>query len=192
MSNPTAKKIKRVGSDSGIQQIGVTAEESLKNKKVSVSDEIIKKFQMEPDAKPVTDSDNTVFVYNISNSNFHVPYSGKPDDADGVVKFEVGEIRPFDKTEIENKYFKKCFMDGKLKLVTEDQAVEIRKARKKEQGKGDKKVGLHPSGLPQNTKMALDYIYSCEDIDELEAFTTIEDREVLLQAIEDRIDDLES
>lgn len=185
--------IKRVGSRTStreIEQIGVTPEES-KGKKGAVSKELIAKLQLEPEAKQEIDKENTVLVYNISNSHFHVPYNGDPKEERTVIKFEVGEIKAFPKAKVSDEYFQQCFAHGKLKRVTLEQAEEIKKARKKESRKDSVKVGLHSSGLPQNTKAALDYIYACEDSDELEQFATLEDREIIINAIDDRIEDIE-
>lgn len=136
----------------------------------------------------------TVWVHNISGTEFHVPpVTLKTGDSDTAEVFEVNEVRPFDKAELENKRFKKCLMDRKLKIVSEEEVEKIEKEREKAKHRsgGKVKVGIHESGLPINKRAALNYIFDCEDIDELEAYGELEDREFISDAIEQRIEELE-
>jgi len=149
--------------------------------------------EIESQLSAVKGSGDTVWVHNISGAEFHVPpISLKTADSDTAEVFEVDEVRPFDKSELENKRFKKCLMDRKLRIVTEDEVTEIERAREKRKHRSGKaKVGVHPSGLPMNKRAALNYIFDCEDIDELEAYGELEDREFIEDAIEERIEELE-
>lgn len=141
-------------------------------------------------------SGETIFVWNVSGANFHVPpKSFRPEDNNiaEIVRFDVNEVRAFDKHELDNKQFKQCLFDKKLRLVSEADADKIKRDgdRENKKANGGGKVGLAESGLPKNTKAALNYIFDCEDIDELEGYTEIEDREAITAAIEERIEELE-
>jgi len=152
------------------------------------------KDEIESQLAAVKTSGDTVWVHNISGAEFHTPpVSYKTEDSDTAEVFGVDEVRPFDKSEIENKRFKKCLMDKKLRIVSEDEVTQIERAREKLQKRTGKKVkvGVHESGLPMKTQAALAYIFECEDIDELEAYAELEDREFIEQAIDKRIDELE-
>jgi len=151
------------------------------------------KSEIDEQLAAVKSSGATIWVHNISGAEFHTPpTSFKTDDADSAEVFEVDEVRPFDKSEIENKRFKKCLMDRKLRIVTETEVTEIEKAREKVKHRSGKvKVGVHESGLPINKRAAINYIFDCDDIDELEAYDELEDREFISDAIEQRIEELE-
>lgn len=151
------------------------------------------KSEIESQLAAVKSSGDTVWVHNISGTEFHTPpLTFKTEDADSAEVFEVDEVRPFDKSELENKRFKKCLMDKKLRIVTEAEVEKIEKAREKVKNRSGKKAtGLHPSGLPMNKKAAIAYIFESTDIDELEAFADLEDREFIETAIEERIEELE-
>lgn len=140
----------------------------------------------------------TILIHNQTKGEFHVPpVSFKPGDIDmaDIVIFQVGEIRPFSKAELDNKQFKKCLYDKKLRVVTVEEAKKIEaeqsRQRKKKGGEAVAK-GLHDSGLPMNTRVALNYIWDCDDIEELEAFNDLDDRELINNAIEERIEELEA
>jgi hypothetical protein len=154
------------------------------------------KNEIEQQLAAVKTSGATIWVHNISGAEFHTPpVSFKTEDSDSAEVFEVDEVRPFDKSEIENKRFKKCLMDKKLRIVTEAEVTQIEKEREKAKhrsGKGKTKVGVHESGLPENKRAALSYIFESTDIDELEAYAELEDREFIEAAIEERIEELES
>ena len=82
----------------------------------------------------------------------------------------------------------------KIRIVSEEQIEEIERKREKSKnrsGSGKKNAGLHESGLPMSKKMALAYIFDCEDIDELEGYAQLEDRDFIETAIEERIEELE-
>ena len=151
------------------------------------------KSEIEKQLAAVKTSGDTVWVHNISGAEFHTPPTTfKTDDSDSAEVFEVNEIRPFDKSEIENKRFKKCLMDGKLRIVTEAEVEQIEKTNEKNKNRtGKVKVGLHESGLPINKRAALNYIFDCEDIEELSAYEDLEDRDFISAAIEERIEELE-
>ena len=153
------------------------------------------KSEIDDQLAAVKSSGDTVWVHNISGAEFHIPpISLKPEDADSAEVFEVDEVKPYDKSELENKRAKKCLMDKKLRIVSEDEVAQIEKAREKNKnrsGSGKKNAGLHESGLPMSKKMALAYIFECEDLDELEGFQQLEDRDFIEAAIEERIEELE-
>src|ERR1700680_1592605 len=136
---------------------------------------------------------DTVWVHNISGTEYHVePISKKTTDSDTAEIFQVNEVRPFDKGELNNKRFKKSLMDRKLKIVSEDEVSKIEKEAEKSKHRGSKvKVGVAESGLPVNKRAALNYIFDCDDIDELEGYQQLEDREFISDAIEQRIEELE-
>ena len=152
------------------------------------------KNEIENQLAAVKSSGDTIWIHNISGAEFHTPPTTfKTDDSDTAEVFEVGEVRPFDKSEIENKRFKKCLMDRKLRIVTEKEVTEIEKARDKAAKRTGKAItGLAESGLPKNTKAAMDYIWSLDDIDQLEAYADADDREIIQQCIEEKIEELES
>jgi hypothetical protein len=152
------------------------------------------KSEIEGQLAAVKGSGDTVWIHNVSGTEFHVPpISLKTADSDTAEVFEVDEVRPFDKSELENKRFKKCLMDKKLRIVSEEEVEKIEKAREKNKNRqgGKKNAGLHASGLPMSRKAALNYIFECEDIDELEGYQELEDREFIESAIEERIEELE-
>ena len=138
-------------------------------------------------------STETVYVHNISNTEYHLaPSSQKLTEVDGVTKFDVNEVRAFAPEDVNHRHFKEAFLKKKLRVVTEEQYEEIlRSASKNAKRSGKKSGGLNASGLPNTSKRALDIIYECEDIDELEAWLELEDREEITASIEKRIEDLE-
>ncbi|CAK9251730.1 unnamed protein product [Sphagnum jensenii] len=151
------------------------------------------KSEIDDQLAAVKSSGDTVWVHNISGAEFHIPpISLKPEDADSAEVFEVDEVKPYDKSELENKRAKKCLMDKKLRIVSEEEVAQIEKAREKNKNRSGKAVtGLHPSGLPMNKKAAIDYIFSVNDLDELESYAQEDDREWLQDMIEARIEELE-
>jgi hypothetical protein len=139
---------------------------------------------------------DTVYVWNKSGGEFHVPpMSNKPDTDETIIVFEVNQVLPFEKKSVTTHQFKKCLLNGKLKLVSEEDAQKIiaeGERKLKKAGSGGKQGGLAPSGLPNSFKSAVAYIMDCDDIDELEGFANEEEREAVLSVIEERIDELEN
>ena len=142
-------------------------------------------------------SEDVVYVHNISKAEFHVPPSSldpKANLIEGVITFEVDECREFDRKEISTKNFLKCLNAGFLEVLSPTQYEEFQKSKALRRNKNENaitKTGLAASGLPANWKMAVDYVSKMEDIDELSALLDVEDRQVVAQAIEARIDELE-
>ncbi len=157
-----------------------------------VVDEEINPYQLELLGEIKGD---TVYIHNLSGSNFHIePSSNKPNEhEDTAVKFNVNEVKVFSKNEVDNRRFKKALMSGQLRIVTEEQANKVALDAKKEISRSGKKHqgGLAASGLPNSTKAALNYIFECEDIDELESFAELDEREAVQAAIEERVEELE-
>jgi hypothetical protein len=136
---------------------------------------------------------DTIFIHNTSGTLYHIEPTSKTNDNDDAVPFEVNQVRAFSKDEVNNNRFKKALMSGKLRIVSEAEANKIELDAKKNlrTGEGKKKAGVASSGLSNNTKQALMYIYECDDIDELEAYADLDEREVITAAIEERIEQLE-
>jgi len=137
--------------------------------------------------------EDTVYVHNTSGTEFHVrPVSDKTGDYDTAVIFQVNQVIAFPKAELNNNRFRAALMENFLKIVSEEEVDKIEKeAEKAKHHSGKAKVGITDSGLPVNKRAALNYIFDCEDIDELEAYQELEDREFISDAIEQRIEELE-
>jgi len=138
---------------------------------------------------------DTVFVHNVSGTEFHVPptsFDPKSVDAQNITVFEVNQVLPFSKSVVSTSQFKKCILNKKLRLVSEEEANMIQVRAEKEAAKSNKsKVGVETSGLPKNLKAAANYIFDCEDIDELEGYHDLEEREAVVALLEERIEELE-
>jgi hypothetical protein len=174
-----------------VKRVGATATKSPTKASKPAVDYVENEFQT---ALLGEHAGDTIFIHNLSGSEYHIePTSLKPGDVDTHEAFQVNEVRSFSKEEVNNRRFKKALMSGKLRIVTEEQANQVvRDAAKLEKRSGKKNQGgLYASGLPKNSKAALMYIYECEDIDELESYRELDDREVITSAIEDRIEALE-
>lgn len=141
-------------------------------------------------------SGETVWVHNISNSEYHVrPTTDRPENADSAIAFQLNAILPFHPDQVKDMRFKRALLDGKLEIIQESQieALEhaLERAAKSDRTDGKVTKGVNVSGLPNNKKAALAYIYDCEDIEELETYAQDEDRDFIIKAIDDRIEDLE-
>ena len=110
-----------------------------------------------------------------------------------ITVFQVNEVKAFEKAELMNKRFKQCLIDGKLQIVSEADAKKIKAEgdRKLKKVKNENKSGLSVSGLPNSLSAALSYVMQCEDIDELQGFADVEERDAVIAVIEERIDELE-
>jgi hypothetical protein len=135
----------------------------------------------------------TVYVHNTSGTEFHVrPVSDDTKDHNSAVVFQVNQVIAFAKAQVDNDRFRAALMENFLKIVSEEEVDKIEKeAEKAKHHSGKAKVGITDSGLPVNKRAALNYIFDCEDIDELEAYQELEDREFISDAIEQRIEELE-
>jgi hypothetical protein len=139
---------------------------------------------------------DTVFIHNVSGAEFHVPpvsFDPKHVESADIIVFEVNQVLPFNKAQVSTQQFKKCILSKKLKIVSADEANIIRSKAEKEIRKESKgsKSGVAESGLPKNNKAAIMYVFECEDIDELEGYLELEERDSVVSAIEDRIEELE-
>lgn len=192
----------RRGKDEFIQQLGVTdanrgkKQMTVDGEKLDDKDqaELIKRLHLQPD-KIATDKkhqvdENTIFIYNISGSTFHVPHKFKLDEIENVIKFELGEIKTFHREMLNDGFMKRCIQDGKLKEVTAEDANLIEREYNKAKLGKTSTAGLAASGLPLNKKLAVNYIWECESVAELEAIAALEDREFILDAIDERLDEL--
>jgi hypothetical protein len=156
-------------------------------------DDAMKAFELELLSEVEGD---TVFIHNVSGAEFHVPptsFDPKHVESADIIVFEVNQVLPFNKTQVSTQQFKKCILSKKLKIVSADEANLLRAKAEKELRKENKsaKSGVAESGLPKNNKAAAMYVLECEDIDELEGYLEIEERDAIVSLIEDRIEELE-
>jgi|GEM_PF-5280185 len=145
------------------------------------------------------ESGDTVWVHNMSGAEYHIPLSNKPEDADEAIKFELNQIQSFTSEEIKNRLFKKAFLEGKLRIVKESDIDMIERMQEQAAAKeasnaygGDGGAGLAESGLPANKKMAKRYIDDTDDLDLLESWAQKENRDNIIDYIEERIEDIEN
>lgn len=138
-----------------------------------------------------------VFVYNATPGAFHLA----PTNADALKheetahKFDLGEIRVFKSSDIfEHKDFLKAIAENKLQIKTDEEVseIELQKERAlKKSNKTGSSAGIHKSGLSNNIKAAIGQIWDIDDIDLLDEYRELEDRAVIIEAIDTRISEIE-
>lgn len=139
-----------------------------------------------------------IFVYNATKGAFHLAPTNMENQETQIrtaIKFEMAEIKMIPvKTALAHEDFLKALQKGQLEIKTEEEVTELEEARErliKKSSKNSSKAGVSKSGLSNNYRAAIEQIWETDDVETLDEFRDLEDREDVISAIDRRIGEIE-